>query len=539
MLPVIVLNADGSAYDLTDKSVVFSENKNGGKVIIDDGTGTDSGTIKITDAKAGKFEYTLQKQVYVESGTCWFEIKTGDTVVDTTKNFYFDVDKDAAIQPLNDSYISRVQALEDHLQGVTQKAEQSITSVSNDLTSTSNKAKQDAINAINDAKNNATTTLNNLNKQYSDYQTKYNSLESQWDAQKKKIQQDADAQRASIKTTDDKARTDAINQINSARDAAIKTANDNFNKKLTDLQNDYNSWKTKTVNDFDAKVKQINDSISTQNSNMSDVSKKLTDTQTQMSNLLKQFNNVNFAQYAKQTDIYTKDQIDSKIAAAGKVKTVDGKQPDSNGNINTDHYTKAETDTKIDAKKIIHKFNSPQEAYDWSKTNDGIAIYDMDDGPSQAVIGDKTVTISTLKQALDSLTTQVGNSATKTDLSSLQTTVNGKADNSKVTTLQNQINTINALKFTVLHGTAASNSTKQYTGVSALANNNWLVDQEVVKDIITQLNSANDKIATANSQISALNTKVASAKKEWTGTTAQYDALTTKDANTIYYMTDS
>lgn len=302
-LPVILLNADGSAYDLTDKKLVFSEEKVGDKIVVDDGGGRDSGTITITDAKAGKFTYTLQEQVYVESGTCWFEILTGDTVVDTTKNFYFDVDKDATIHPINDSYISRLVALEDHLQGSIQKAEESIGQVSTNLTNTANKAKQDAINAINDAKANAENTLQQLQNQYNDYQNRYNDLQNQWNQQKQKIQSDADNQRNQIKAENDRARQDAINQINSARDNAIAQANHDFTDRINSLQNDYIAWKNRTVADFNSTAKTIMDKINQQNANVDGVKKQMADIQAQINNVLNKFSSVDFTKFIKQEDL--------------------------------------------------------------------------------------------------------------------------------------------------------------------------------------------------------------------------------------------
>ncbi|TSO25283.1 BppU family phage baseplate upper protein [Lactobacillus sp. LL6] len=314
ILPVTLIDANGSAYDLTNKKIVFSENKEEGKVIIDDGSGEHSGQIQMIDEKAGRFNYVLQADIYSASGEAWFEIVSGTTVVDTTKNFKFKVLKQANIHINNDNYVSTLEALENHFRGVTQKAEQDINALSNDLRNTSNKAKQDAINAINESKNNAVNTLNQLRNQYNDYQKKYNNLQNEWNAQKQKIQQDADNQKAALKkaaddqrnadkAADDKARTDAINAINSAKDSAIKNANDNFSKKLHDLQVDYDAWKVKTIDDFNSKAKQITDSINAQNQNIDAVKKQLTDTQAQMTNLLKQFSGIDFTNFVSESNL--------------------------------------------------------------------------------------------------------------------------------------------------------------------------------------------------------------------------------------------
>lgn len=164
-----------------------------------------------------------------------------------------------------------------------------------------------------------------------------------------------------------------------------------------------------------------------------------------------------------QTDHYTKAQTDAKLATAGKVKTVDGLQPDSSGNITTDHYTKAQTDAKLasagkvktvqkiqpDANgdievPIIKKYDSPQAAFDASKTENAICVYDMDDGNTSAVINGKAVTISTLNDAVNAL---------QSSLASLSSTVGSKADSAVVTSLQRQVtdnkNSVNYLSSNV------------------------------------------------------------------------------------------
>ena len=371
VLPVTLIDANGSAYDLTNKKIVFSENKEEGKVIIDDGSGEHSGQIQMIDEKAGRFDYILQADIYSASGEAWFEIVSGTTVVDTTKNFKFKVLKQANIHINNDNYVSTLEALENHFRGVTQKAEQDVIALSNDLRNTSNKAKQDAINAINEAKNNAINTLNQLRNQYTDYQTKYNNLQNEWNAQKQKIQQDADNQKAALKkaaddqrnadkAADDEARTNAINAVNSAKDSAIKAANDNFNKKLSDLQQDYDTWKTKTISDFNFKAKQITDSINAQNQNIDTVKQQLKDTQSQMSNLLKQFSSVDFNNFVKQVNLSPQNSAVNLFAGTNQKIEITGS---GNGKWNS-------FDTYVLAKPKLEDFgikvgDSVTLSFDW------------------------------------------------------------------------------------------------------------------------------------------------------------------------------
>ena len=99
-ITVAVLNEDNTAYNLTGKGLVFCENKQNNKIIIDNGKGDNSGQFNRNsdnDTK-GIFTYVLQKDTYAASGKAWFEITDG-TTVDTTNNFYFNVEK-ASVQKI-------------------------------------------------------------------------------------------------------------------------------------------------------------------------------------------------------------------------------------------------------------------------------------------------------------------------------------------------------------------------------------------------------------------------------------------------------
>ena len=135
----------------------------------------------------------------------------------------------------------------------------------------------------------------------------------------------------------------------------------------------------------------------------------------------------------------------AKIATAGTVKTVDNIQPDSNGNIQTDHYTKSQTDQKLGQKITFVKCDSPQAAHDASMNPaaDGsivFGVYDMNDEPSQAVVGDQKINIEWLYNHLNDLSTQVSG------LSNLQSLINGKANSADVYTKSDTDGIVNNLK---------------------------------------------------------------------------------------------
>ena len=316
--------------------------------------------------------------------------------------------------------------------------------------------------------------MNQLTADLADYQNKYNKLATDW-----------------------------ANELKTISDKATADINGQYAQKLKDLQADYNNWKTKTVADFNATVDPIKKSIQQNASNVDAVTKKVNDTVASMDKLKQDFDQIDFTKFVTGEQIknyYTKTEVDSKLATAGAVKTVDGINPDSKGNVQTDHYTKSETDTRLANKVEIKHFNSPQEAADASaKDKNLIAVYDMNDGPTQAVIGDQTVTIETLYNSLNSLSTQVSG------LSSLQNVVSGKADSANVYTKSDIDTTVNQLK--ALISNAGQLKTITINGGSAISpdsngNANLPIDINSLSNRITALE--NKKPIKANDEADAI-----------------------------------
>lgn len=433
VLDVTILNEDDSPYDLTGKNVSFSEIKESDRVVADDGTGEQSGKFNMIDQTKGHFSYQMTHQCYTASGTCFFQIKQDDTIVDTTQDFYFQVKVDPTVKPINDSYVSSLIAMENHLLGATQKTQATIDQLNKDSSN---------------AQQQAQAVLTKINSDFTDYSNKYNTLAASWQVQEKAINDAATKQLADLKTSNQADITAAVKSITDQRDAALKQLNDDKTKALADLQADYNAWKTSTVKDFNDTVQPLKDSISENDQKLTTVSKQVSDTVASMDSLKQQFDKVDFSKFVTVDAIknyYTKEETDLRLQQAGKVKSVDNIQPDSNGNINTDHFTKSETTQKLATKLSFVKCDSPQAAYDASKklADDGslvIGIYDPDDGPTSAVIGDKTVTITSLYESLQSLQTQVSG------LASLQSVVDGKANTADVYLKTDIDNTVNNLK---------------------------------------------------------------------------------------------
>ena len=453
-ITVTVLNEDNVAYDLTGKSLVFCENKQNNKIIVDNGKGDNAGKFNRNsdnDTK-GVFTYVLQEDVYTAPGKAWFEITDG-TTVDSTKNFYFDVEKDADISFSNNDYIGSLKALETAMAGAEGKitsdladmeaqiikkiadgqsliknaessTQSSIDSLNGKINQAISNGQQDIANslaetkaandgkiiqALKDLTNQTTAALSNVDE----YTKKLATLQSQWDSELQNIK----------------------NKANTDTDSAVKAINDKYTNDFNKIKSDFANWQTSTTQNYQKQVDDILTQVQKSGTEVADVQKQVNDTIAKVQDLTKQFSKVDFTQYAHKDEVnalnwktvdkvnadtitYTSklfltnpsnvpnntwgylitnrgidspnrvtqewwsdngdtgqtaphyyrqitydnsqkwspwlaqatqndvDSINNKISKLGSVKTVDKIQPDNSGNVQTDHYTKAEVDSK-------------------------------------------------------------------------------------------------------------------------------------------------------------------------------------------------
>lgn len=349
VLPVIVVDATGTPYDLSDKKIVFSESKDSGKYVVDDGKDSRSGKFTFTDSKNGKFSYTLQEQVYPESGTAWFDIVSTDgTVLDTTVSFRFVVIPAPTMHVNDDNYSSTLKALQAHYQGVIKNTETSTQNLINSLTDKISQAisngQRDVANELSDMRNqlqaiqtrengliqNWTNDFNirkadfdklksdwqNQSKTISDsYQAKINEINTQAQSQHNDIQAKADQQLQANKSANDaeitkiksdaqaqhdqieKAKNDAIAELTAQRDAAISQAKVDFQAKIDAFRKDYDAWKSATLADFTKQLADINTNISNDQSTLKDFDKQLDYTKQELAAMVKQLDSLDFTKF--------------------------------------------------------------------------------------------------------------------------------------------------------------------------------------------------------------------------------------------------
>ena len=326
-LEVIVMDADSSGYDLTNKVITFSENKVGGKIVVDSA----KENFERLNDKAGRFRYKLVDAVYAASGEAWFSISTpsGD-VIDTTKSFNIDVIEDASIHINNDNYVSTLTALETHYKSIIQRTEDDNAALLakfnqqiKDAVDTGNSNIQKVIDSANQLISSWNAQISNeqqaFEKLQNDWQTQTSQINADYESQKKEIQKDADNQLADNK----KAAADALTKLENDKQAALDQANIDFKNKLQSIQADYNTWKATTIADFQKQLDQLQQELKDDE----DAQSSIRDAIKAANNAISKINDVNFDLYVKKDDL---NAALAKINTLGTPINVDNKtNPDS------------------------------------------------------------------------------------------------------------------------------------------------------------------------------------------------------------------
>ena len=357
-LEVIVMDADSSGYDLTNKIITFSENKVGGKIVVDSAK---ENFERLNDT-AGRFRYKLADAVYAASGEAWFSISTpsGD-VIDTTKSFNIDVIEDATIHINNDNYVSTLTALETHYKAIIQRTEDDNAALLakfnqqfQDAVDTGDSNIQKVIDSANQLISNWNSQISNehqaFEKLQSDWQTQTDQINADYENQKKAIQKDADSQLANNK----KAADDAIAKLENDKQTAINKANIDFNNKLESIQSDYNSWKTTTIADFQKQLNQLQQELKDDKDAQSSIREAIK----AANNAISKINDVDFTLYVKHDEL---------TAALAKINTL-GNPINVDNSTNPDSLTEpgfyfSKNGLSFDKSKIPDGYRSDGKTY--------------------------------------------------------------------------------------------------------------------------------------------------------------------------------
>ena len=267
ILESFILNSDGTPYDLSGKSLVFNENKDGDKFVSDS-------NVTIVDARIGHITYQLHDQVHSARGTAWFDVidKSNGAKIDSTTDFYIEVRDGLKCTVYNTTYISDLEKLKQQMETLIQQAD-------GELKTELQKAEQQ------------------LNQELQNFRNQYNSLSADFQNQFKTAQnarqQDYNNQKNAINTdwtnnkgiiwgqwNDDKASIDK-----QAQDT-IQAIKDNAKQVLDKDQADWNAKQKQWDSTFSAIVKEWQVKTNSLNATVQDLTNKFNTIIGQVSDLM-------------------------------------------------------------------------------------------------------------------------------------------------------------------------------------------------------------------------------------------------------------
>lgn len=521
-LEVIVMDADSSGYDLTNKVITFSENKVGGKIVVDSAK---ENFERLNDT-AGRFRYKLADAVYAASGEAWFSISTpsGD-VIDTTKSFNIDVIEDASIHINNDNYVSTLTALETHYKSIIQRTEDDNAALLakfnqqfQDAVDTGNSNIQKVIDSANQLISNWNSQISNehqaFDKLQSDWQTQTDQINADYESQKKAIQKDADSQLADNK----KAAADALTKLENDKQTAINKANIDFNNKLESIQSDYNSWKTTTIADFQKQLDQLQQELKDDE----DAQSSIRDAIKAANNAISKINDVDFTLYVKHDEL---------TAALAKINTL-GNPINIDNSTNPDSLTEpgiyfSKNGLNFDKSKIPDGYRSDGKTY--------VAVLEGDN-PDNSINYYQQFLFQATKFSYECWHRagyQYGTNAYYTV---------------SFTNLKDIYGTLKQIS--INGGTPVSPDSKGIANLTIPAPDLSPLEAEIKKRPLTVNNIAPDNkgnVALSIPDVSGIKNDIQnmqsqitsnalSAMKAWSGTLSQYQALSTYDSMTMYFI---
>ena len=265
ILESFILNSDGTPYDLSGKSLVFNENKDGDKFVSDT-------NVTIVDAKIGHITYQLHDQVHSAPGTAWFDIIQDGAKIDSTTDFYIEVRDGLKCTVYNTTYISDLEKLKRQMETLIQQADGELKAELQKAEQQLNQELQNFRNQYNSLSadfQNQFTTAQNARQQ--DYNNQKNAINTDWNNNKGAIWDQWNSDKASI----DKQAQDTVQ--------AIK---DNAKQVLDKDQADWNAKQNQWDSTFSAIVKEWQVKTNSLNATVQDLTNKFNTIIGQVSDLM-------------------------------------------------------------------------------------------------------------------------------------------------------------------------------------------------------------------------------------------------------------
>lgn len=265
ILESFIINPDGTPYDLTNKSLVFNENKDGDKFVSDS-------NVTIVDAQIGHITYQLHDQVHSARGTAWFDIidKSNGSKIDSTTDFYIEVRDSLKCTVYNTTYIADLEKLKQQmetllkqadgeLQAELQKAEQQLDQELQNFRNQYNSLSADFQNQFKAAQN----------ARQQDYTNQKNAINQDWTNNKNQIWGQWNGDKANI----DKQAQDTIQAIKDNAKQVLDKDQADWNAK----QHSWDDTFSRIVKEWQVKTNSLNNTVQDLTTKFGNIINELTD----------------------------------------------------------------------------------------------------------------------------------------------------------------------------------------------------------------------------------------------------------------------
>lgn len=323
-------------YDVEPDNLCWSATKPDGKII----DVTDEPDRFHLDGSTWYFDLPDEVGEAIGNVTGYFYVKDDQqNIIASTTKFGYEVTAKFGKDGPSNNYVSELERLEKQFQGYIENAKNQINAV-NDWSNDAKKQLTDLLDQLQKQTNNwltdKTAEVDQSIKQRTDaldelqtrFNTEYNAQVKKYNDKFAEIGNDWSKQSGDIDKAYKKQFDDNQQAANEAKDAAIQSINQAWQAQQEQLTQDVARFK----DSLQQSIKQASDDITEINETEIPTIKATLKT---VSDHISDFNSEDFV---KKADIYSKQELDDKLAAAGKVKTVslnggDKVAPDDNGNI--------------------------------------------------------------------------------------------------------------------------------------------------------------------------------------------------------------
>lgn len=254
ILESFILNPDGTPYDLTNKSLVFNENKDGNKFVSDD-------NVEIVDERIGHITYQLHDQVHSARGTAWFDIidKSNGSKIDSTTDFYIEVRDSLKCTVYNTTYIADLEKLKQQMEALIKQAD-------GEFKAELQKAEQQLNQELQNFRNQYNTLSADFQNQFRNAQ---NAINQDWTNNKNQIWGQWNGDKANI----DKQAQDTIQAVkNNAKQVLDKDQAD-WNAK----QHSWDDTFSRIVKEWQVKTNSLNNTVQDLTTKFGNIINELTD----------------------------------------------------------------------------------------------------------------------------------------------------------------------------------------------------------------------------------------------------------------------